>query len=91
MQIEELIQKLRPVLGEKADALLLAFRMNPESRAEIARVVNALAARYLDPITDEVVELLEPPQQEIADGEYPLGMVCYGSQELHLFGLREDE
>jgi len=36
LAIEELIGKLRPVLGQKADALLLAYRMNPESRPEIA-------------------------------------------------------
>ncbi len=91
MAIEELIGKLRPVLGQKADALLLAYRMAPDSRAESAKVVNALAAKYSNPITHEIVELLAPPPQDIADGEYLPGTVYYGLQVLHPFGLKEDE
>jgi len=79
LTIEQLIRKLRPVLGQKADALLLGY---PDSRAEFARVVNALAAKYSNLITHEIVELLPSPLQEIADGEYPPGTVYYGLQVL---------
>jgi hypothetical protein len=36
LTIKEFIRKLRPVLGQKADALLFAYRITPNSRAEIA-------------------------------------------------------
>lgn len=91
MEIDELFQKLKPVLGEKIKALWLEYILNPESRQEVEGLLRALADKYLDQDFESKQILLQPPTREEASGEYPLGMVYYGRSPLYEFGLREQE
>jgi hypothetical protein len=91
MEINELFQKLKPVLGDKVKALWLEYILNPDSRQEIEGLLRALADKYLDQDFESKQILLQPPAKEEASGEYPLGEVYYGNSPLFHFGLREDE
>jgi DNA helicase HerA-like ATPase len=90
--IEELFRKLKPFLGEEADALWLAYNTQTDSRskAEIAGLLYSLASRYLNETYEKRLLLNVPDEKEI-DGEYRLGNVVYSGKELYPFGLRENE
>jgi len=90
--IEELFRKLKPFLGEEADALWLAYNTQTDSRskAEIAGLLYSLASRYLNETYEKRLLLNVPDEKEI-DGEYRLGNIVYSGKELYPFGLRENE
>ena len=91
-EVEDLFRKLKPVLGKEIDALWLAYNTQTDarSRQEIVGILYSLASKYLDETFDKKL-LLSVPEADIADGEYRLGQVIYAGEELHPFGLREDE
>ncbi|MGH7774063.1 MAG: ATP-binding protein [Candidatus Binatia bacterium] len=91
MDTEEILQKLRPILGDKLDALWLEYQLNPRKRSEIEGFLQLLAAKHLGKpyVTKQI--LLEPPPPEQSKGEYRLGTVLYGDKEYGSFGLREHE
>ena len=91
-EVEDLFRKLKPVLGKEIDALWLAYNTQTDSRSrqEIVGILYSLASKYLDETFDKKL-LLSVPEADIADGEYRLGQVIYAGEELHPFGLREDE
>jgi hypothetical protein len=91
MEINELFQKLKPVLGDKVKALWLEYVLNPDSRQEIEGLLRTLADKHLDQDFESKQILLQPPAKEEASGEYPLGEVYYGNSPLFRFGLMEDE
>jgi DNA-binding MarR family transcriptional regulator len=91
MEINELFQKLKPVLGDKVKALWLEYVLNPDSRQEIEGLLRVLADKHLDQDFESKQILLQPPGKEQASGEYLLGEVYYGTSPLFQFGLREDE
>jgi len=91
MEIEELFRKLKPVLGDKAQALWLDYHLNPERHREIHGLLQALAAKRLGETFIRKEILLLPPPPEVAEGAYRLGDVYYGSKRSCSFGLREDE
>lgn len=91
MEIDELFQKLRPVLGRKVDALWLDYQLNPESRREIEGILRALASKHLGASYKQKEVLLVAPPCLLADGQYRLGKVHYGPIEPFDFGLRESE
>jgi hypothetical protein len=87
MDLEELVNKLRPVVGPKLDMLWLEYRLSPESRKDIESIINGLAARHLGD-TSEI--LLPPPPEQLSSGDYPLGTIYY-QEPLYPFSLREEE
>jgi len=91
LTVEEMCRKLKPVFGDRIDALYSQYALSDsmESRKEIEQVLNLMYQRYLNEnmLTEKV--LLEPPEEEIIKGDYPLGNVVYPSDELYSFGLRE--
>jgi hypothetical protein len=91
-EVEGLFRKLKPVLGKEIDALWLAYNTQTDSRSrqEIVGILYSLASKHLNETFDKKV-LLSVPEADIADGEYRLGQVVYAGEELHPFGLREDE
>lgn len=89
LDIEELFQKLEPILGKRVRALWLEYVLSPES--EIEGLIRVLAAKYLNQNFERRRILLTPPDKQIAFGEYLLGKVCYGNNILCDFGLRENE
>lgn len=91
MEIEELFRKLKPVLGERVDALWLDYQLNPESKKELEGLLRALASQHLGSTFEEKEVLLVPPSVEVGEGDYELGRIVYGSREQGRFGLRENE
>jgi len=91
-EVEALFRKLKPVLGKEIDALWLAYNTQTDSRSrgEIVGILYSLASKYLDETFDKKL-LLSVPEKEVIDGEYKLGQVVYAGEELHPFGLRENE
>jgi hypothetical protein len=91
LEIDELFQKLEPILGKRIKALWLEYVLNPDSKQEIEGLLKALAAKYLNHDFDKRQIVLTPPDKHSASGEYPLGTVYYGRVPLYSFGLREKE
>lgn len=89
--VQELCKRLRPVFGSKIDRLWFSYLAeDSKGKTEIESILQILNARTLNRTSEENV-LLSPPPKEIADGEYPVGMVTYNEKILYAFGLREDE
>lgn len=89
--IDDVFQKLKPLLGERVDALWLAYQACPEKREDLEAALKILAAKFLDETYEKNKILLEPPPKEIARGEYELATIFYGEEKHYPFGLREDE
>lgn len=89
LSIEQLCNKLKPILGRRIDNIYLRYVMagSVEEREEIGHILNAMYHRYLGELLDNKV-LLEPPKFGL-DGEYPLGKIVYAEKKLHDFSLRE--
>jgi len=90
-EFKELLAKLRPVIGDMADAFWLATLLDPQQEKDMHAVAQALAAELLDEDYVERHILLEPPPQHAARGEYPLGTVMYANKPVCRFGLREGD
>ena len=90
-EFKSLLAKLRPVIGEMADAFWLTALLDPHQEKNIQAVAQAMAAELLDESYVGKHILLEPPPQDKAEGRYPLGTVVYADKSLHPFGLREGD
>jgi DNA-binding MarR family transcriptional regulator len=92
MKIEEIFSRLKPVAGEDLDVLWVEYILaDSKARKEIEDSLRIALARELGQTFQEDEVLLEPPDADIARGEYPLGVVLYGREAFHPFGLREGE
>jgi hypothetical protein len=93
LSVEDICKKLRPVFGAKIDELYLNYRMadSREAKLEIEQALNGLYHKYLSGsmLSDKI--LLEPPQANLVDGEYPLAYVSYDDKKLYPFCLREKD
>jgi hypothetical protein len=91
--IEEICRRLKPVLGKKVDQIYLKFTMSEsrEEREKIQAMLNVLYEKHLNTTLLHETILLEPPQKEIIEGEYPLGQVVYAGKDIGVFGLREKD
>jgi len=90
-EFKDLLAKLRPVIGDMADAFWLAVLLDPGREKDIRAVAQALATELLDESYIGKHILLEPPPGDKTKGEYPLGTVTYADRPGHLFGLREND
>ena len=72
-EFKSVLAKLRPVIGEMADAFWLATLLEPERQKDIHAIAQAMAAELLDESYMKNQILLEPPPEHKAKGEYPLG------------------
>ena len=91
-QIEELAKKLRPIFGKKIDELYFRY-LNADKldeKNEIFQVFASLYQKHLNKLLDNSV-LLEPPKEDLVDGEYPLAHVSYANKTLFWFSLREQD
>ena len=91
LEIDDLFQKLEPILGKRIKELWAEYILNPESKQEIEGLLKALAAKHLNQDFEKRQVLLTPPDEKAAFGEYALGTVFYGRSPLYSFGLRESE
>ena len=86
-----LLSRLRPVVGDIADAFWLGALLDPEREKDIHAAAQVLAAELLDESYRKTHVLLEPPPGRIAHGEYPLGTVVYAGRSTSTFCLREGD
>jgi len=90
-EFKELLAKLRPVIGEMADAFWLATLLDPAQEKDIHAVAQAMAAELLDESYIGRNILLEPPPRDKVKGEYRLGTITYANKPVCSFGLRQDD
>ena len=92
MKIEEAFRKLKPVAGMDLDRLWREYILaDGQGRRAIEDSLRLGLARRLDQTFEEKEVLLEPPPKALVKGEYPLGMVHYGRERFHPFGMQEKE
>ncbi len=93
ISIEELCKKLRPVIGNKADALYFQYAMASDLlvKRQIEQAINALYSKHVSEslLSDDI--LLEPPLKDNVGGSYPIAKVRYGHSLLNDFCLREKD
>jgi hypothetical protein len=92
LTVEEICNKLRPVFGKKIDEIYFQYTVadGREEREEIVHILNALYQKNLNQLLDKGV-LLEPPREEMLDGDYQLATVVYANRKLFDFKLREQD
>jgi len=79
-------------MGDKLDVLWQEYILSdPATRQLIEKTLRVTLARRYDEAFDSDQVLLEPPPEELARGEYPLGIIHYGEDKFYPFGLREHE
>ncbi len=88
---KDTLAKLRPVIGDMADAFWLTALLDPTRQKDIHAVAQALAAELLGESYIGEHILLEPPPADKAAGDYSLGWVMYAGKPVCHFGLREAE
>lgn len=93
ISIEELCKKLRPIIGNKADALYFQYTMAADIlvKRQIEQAINALYSKHVSEslLSDDI--LLEPPQKENINGTYQIAKVRYGNSLMHDFSLRDKD
>jgi len=93
LTVEEICRKLRPVLGKRIEQVYLKYRMSQsmEEKRELEQAMNALYHKHLNEgLLNEKI-LLEPPNEVVMQGEYPLGMISYAEKDIFPFALREKD
>ncbi len=92
LSVEDICRKLKPIFGKKIDEIYLRYATaeNPEARNDIVHVLNMLYTKYLNKLLEQKV-LLEPPAQNVIDGDYSLADVSYAGKKLFPFTLREKD
>jgi hypothetical protein len=93
MDLSTLLQKLKPILGEKETRR--AWEQLQLADPKTAKLLEFSLRRRLAEATGTSFEereiLLEPIPARKAGGQIQLGSVCYGRQERHPFALRPGE
>ena len=90
-EIKSMCEKLKPVIGERADALWLSWLMGDrKDKEQTESIIQLLYARCFAQTVDTKKTLLVPPPENIAKGEYELGRVVYDDKELYPFGIKDD-
>ena len=75
-----MLAKLRPAVGNLADAFWLAGLLHPDQRKDVRAVIQALAAELPDESSIHKGILLEPPPGDRAKSKYPLGTMTYAGR-----------
>jgi len=91
-QIKEICQKLKPVLGHRADALWLAYvtAETPQSKQDAEVFIRLCMVRHLSREVDDKSIYLPPPKAEDCAGEFHLGSVVYGDRPVRALFLRRE-
>ena len=75
--IEEMCKRLKPELGKKMEMLYLKYSMaeDREEKWEIEQALNILYEKHLNTTLLQEKILLEPPEEDMVEGEYNIGVV----------------
>jgi len=90
-RVQELCQRLQPVLGKKVDQLWRVYLADsdPGGRADIEQTLELLAAKHLGTnYQPDRAPFPPPPRQFAGSGDIPVGRVSYGNREMYPFLLR---
>jgi hypothetical protein len=91
-RIRDLCRRLKPIVGQQAERIWLAYvAEDEEGKTQIEEYLELMAAQHLLGSIESEGPGLIPPGSSQADGEYRLGTVAYNNLELYPFGLRENE
>ena len=91
MNIEDVFRKLRPIMGEQLDRLWQEYLVSDtEVRQTIERMLRVMLAQRLAETFESEQVLLKPPPEDLANGEYLVGMIHYGKDAFYPFSLREE-
>jgi len=92
MNIDEVFRKLKPVVGDRLAILWQEYILSDqETRQVIEKTLRVMLARRYEEAFDSEQVLLQPPPEDVARGEYPVGLIHYGEDKFYPFGLREAE
>ena len=89
--IKSILQKLKPFIGKKADALWVRYNTGDRiEKQEWEQVINLLAQKYrIDSVEEDIV--LPPPREKELSGEIPVGRTLYLDHSSSEFGLHLSE
>ncbi|TAL58105.1 MAG: ATP-binding protein, partial [Nanoarchaeota archaeon] len=93
MNVEEVLKKLKPIIGEKADELWYTWLASDfQERKELEIDIGIIAEKALreGPLAEREI-LLPPPDEKQAAGDFILGHVVYRGKKLFPVGLREQD
>ncbi len=92
LKLKDLCTKLRPLIGEQADNLWLAYTTSetPKARQEAESLIFMFVARHLGRDVSNRDILLPPPSIEESSGEFKLGTVNYAHKELYPLYLKRE-
>jgi len=90
--LKDICCKLKPLIGQKADALWLAYTSseNLNARQEAEALIYMFAARHLTRNVNDDTILLPKITAEKAAGEFHLGTVQYANRPIFPVGLNRD-
>jgi hypothetical protein len=92
VEIQEICRQLKPIIGERANRYWLAYLIEEQDgKRDIETAIRLLAVKHLGLSVDNPQTFLSVPPKEIAQGEYPVGIVHYSGKDYYPFGLREEE
>ena len=89
---EEIIRRLKPLLGQQADTIWNSFlASDEEERKLIQHSLEIMHSQAVDDYKQEKIILTPPSKFEQLYGDYPVGMVWYADKPLYPFALLERE
>lgn len=91
-EIQKLCKSLKPVLGEQAEALWLAYLAEDDKgKREFEEFLPLLSTKLLGKTLEDDKILLLPPTAENAAGEFLIGQVVYNKKVIMPLCLREED
>lgn len=87
---DDLLKKLKPILGSNANRLWLAAEVDSSVRRDVETLL-AVEASQVGETFESSHPCFEPPPAKDSAGEYPLGTCSYAGEPLHEFALCENE
>ncbi|MEW6686675.1 MAG: DUF87 domain-containing protein, partial [Candidatus Edwardsbacteria bacterium] len=93
MEIFETCQKLKPIIGKRANKLWHSYLAEDEKgRKDLALDIEIIAEKLLRkaPLQNEPI-LLQPPSALQASGEFLLGDIIYNDKKLSQLYLRQED
>ncbi len=89
---EDICQKLKPIYGNKIDKIYFNYATSEsrEAKEELLSMMNALYQKHFNELLGQKM-LLSPPNGKDVQGDYKIGEVMYGKNNVCSFSLREKD